>query len=1077
MKRLILAIAAALLTLGVGRAQTLETVLSTGLSEPYAVAVDVNNTYYVADSANNRILKYFNDNNTTTNIAGLAGSSGKGYVDGPGHLARFFNPQGIVAVRDGLAIADSGNQRIRLMSTNGIVTTLAGSGSVGSADGAGTTASFNFPAGLAADAAGNIYVADLGNNSIRKIDTANNVTTIATGFFRPSGVTVGEGGRLFVADSGNHSIMTFVEGQAPTVFAGSGSRFFSGNKDSLIATNALFNNPRGLHWVGGTNQVLLVADSANKIVRRLYTNAVVGNISVETIASTAVAGLVNPVGITRDRVGSILIVDVGGGTLRRINATDAQVPVPSPRIGYVELVEDQFTGSFRSKLTVVSSGVFNNSIVVAIASEVGTETFYTVDGQEPNASNGLTPPPFREGDVSLPSPILDQSRAGASSDVTVKAIGTAVGRRSSDVVSARFQFQVANPAVIGNNPISVGLESLTANALLYYTTDGSEPTQASSLYVTGSRLNISNGTNDVTLKVRGFRNGFQPSRIVSQVFIYENVVTSTVGIPRDFNAGVGSKLVVPVQLNLAADDVLKSLQFRVEVKPIGAAPALPRAPVNLTINPDVDFVPLPAPTTNFFTGVFTRDYTDGTATGLLVGYLTTNSAFSMTASGTAAVLQIPMPLNAAEGDKYSIEVLFPSGTSDGLSTPVVIRPLVARTITITNIAFIAGDTAGSTWYNAGEFGNGNLNNNDVNNAFYASVGVRVPYAESDAFHAMNVFGADLAIGIEDWQLIFDRSLRVNTNNVVLKWSAGGFLASTPTELGSAANTAGEVLAQGSAGAAWTANATLSGKTMDNIQPGQTVDVPVTLDIVGGQTISALQFRATIQAPKGSGRFLGPVTYTPAAGIPGPTFSFNGDGTVAMGWPMGSFKPALAGKVALGSIRFNVPGDAKEGDAYVVRFQHAGALYAKEGFLFGSHNVQSLPSAVWVLGPAQSPPDIISDEWRAHFFGRLDNLLSGPFEDPDGDGKNNLQEFLQGSNPAKLLLHRLDSDWKKYQARGGFKLRWFAGEGKTYVVESSVDLTAWTTVATIKGLGDLREFVAENTPDPNRFYRVREVAAR
>lgn len=1070
MKRLILTIAAALMALGASQAQTLETVLSTGLAEPYAVAVDANNTYYIADSANNRILKYFTDNNTTTNIAGLSGSSGKGYVDGPGHLARFFNPQGIVAVRDGLAIADSGNQRIRLMSTNGVVTTIAGSGSVGSADGAGTAAAFNFPAGLAADAAGNIYVADLGNNSIRKIDPANNVTTIATGFFRPSGVTVGEGGRLFVADSGNHSIMTFVEGQAPTIYAGSGSRFFSGNKDSLIATNALFNNPRGLHWVGGTNQVLLVADSANKIVRRLYTNAVVANISVETIASTATAGLVNPVGITRDRIGSTLIVDVGGGTLRRINATDAQVPVPAPRIGYVEMVEDQFTGSFRSKLTVVTSAIFNNSVIVGIATEAGTETFYTVDGQEPNASNGLTPPPFREGDVSLPTSVLDLNRPGASSDVTIKAIGTAVGRRSSEVVSARFQFQVANPAVIGNNPVSVGLECLTASALIYYTTDGSEPTQASPLYVTGSKLNISNGTNDVTLKVRAFRNGFQPSRIVTQVFVFENVITSTVGIPRDFNAGIGSKLVVPVQLNLAADDVLKSLQFRVEVKPIGTAPALPRPPINLAINPDVDFFPLPAPTTNYVNGVFTRDYTVGNTTGLLVGYLTTNSFFNMTASGTAAVLQIPMPLTAVEGDKYSIEVLFPSGTSDGLANPVVIRPLVARTITITNIPFIGGDTAGSTWYNAGEFGNGNLNNNDVNNAFYASLGVRVPYAESDVFHAMNVFGADLAIGIEDWQLIFDRSLRVDTNNVVLKWSAGGFLVSTPTELGSGANTEGEVLAQGEG---WSANATISGKTLDNVQPGQSVDVPVTLDIVGGQTISALQLRASIQTPKGAAPFRGDVSYIPGPGIPAPALSLNLAGTVGMGWPMGSFKPSLSGKVNLGTIRFTVPASAQQGEAYVVRFQHASALYEKSGFRFGRHNVQSLPSAVWVLGPAQTPPDVISDEWRSHFFGRLDHPLSDPFSDPDGDGKNNLQEFLQGSNPAKLLLHRLDSDWKKRETRGGFKLRWFAGEGKTYVVESSTDLATWTTVATIKGLGDLREFVAENTPDPNRFYRVRE----
>src|SRR5687768_1105256 len=144
---------------------SLQNLVTGGLAEPYGVAVDAKNNYYITDSAHNRIAKYDPNSGVLTNVAGVFGEIGSN--DGPGVFAHFFSPQGIVSARGGMVVADSGNHLIRFVALDGRVTTIAGS-TLGFKDGAATTAQFNAPSGLAADTAGNIYVADLANNRIRK---------------------------------------------------------------------------------------------------------------------------------------------------------------------------------------------------------------------------------------------------------------------------------------------------------------------------------------------------------------------------------------------------------------------------------------------------------------------------------------------------------------------------------------------------------------------------------------------------------------------------------------------------------------------------------------------------------------------------------------------------------------------------------------------------------------------------------------------------------------------------------------------------------------------------------------------
>jgi sugar lactone lactonase YvrE len=176
---------------------------------------------YVADYDNHRIRKITSAGVVTT----LAGSGTGTFADGTGTSASFRNPYGVAVDSSGnVYVADQLNQRIRKITSAGVVTTLAGNGTAAFADGTGTSARFNSPQGVAVDSAGNVYVADYNNQRIRKITSAGVVTTLAgqttpgstdgTGtnarFNGPTGIAVTSGGILYVVDSDNNRIRKIV---------------------------------------------------------------------------------------------------------------------------------------------------------------------------------------------------------------------------------------------------------------------------------------------------------------------------------------------------------------------------------------------------------------------------------------------------------------------------------------------------------------------------------------------------------------------------------------------------------------------------------------------------------------------------------------------------------------------------------------------------------------------------------------------------------------------------------------------------------------------------------------------------
>jgi DNA-binding beta-propeller fold protein YncE len=186
-------------------------------SDPFGVAVDPRGTVFVADGGDSNRIRRIERDGTVSTFAG----GREGYADGAGAAAAFHTPSALALDRFGnLYVADTGNHAIRKIAPDGSVTTLAGDGQPGDADGRGAAARFRAPVGLALDQHGNVYVADTYNDRIRRITPEGVVTTLAGGvrpgnadgpaidaaFDTPSAIAVGKDGSLFVADTGNNAI-------------------------------------------------------------------------------------------------------------------------------------------------------------------------------------------------------------------------------------------------------------------------------------------------------------------------------------------------------------------------------------------------------------------------------------------------------------------------------------------------------------------------------------------------------------------------------------------------------------------------------------------------------------------------------------------------------------------------------------------------------------------------------------------------------------------------------------------------------------------------------------------------------
>lgn len=305
-----------------------------------SIAIGPDDTIYVADANNQRIRMVRQSGGaapTTWTVSTLAGSGNAGFAEGTGGAAMFNNPQGIAVGPTGIVyVADTANNRVRRIATDGTVSTLAGDGTPGLQNGPGNQARFNAPQGVAADSAGNVYVADTGNSAVRKIDPAGTVTSLAgdgsvgsndspgARFDGLIGIAVdGQSVFVYLADSGNHRIRRL--DTAGTVITVSGAE--RGFKDGSAA-QARFAEPSGIAI--DSDGKIIITDTVNSLIRSVDPDLAASgsNDAVTTLAGTGVRGLTDglgnaarfftPRGLAISNSSAIVVADAGNNVLRRV---------------------------------------------------------------------------------------------------------------------------------------------------------------------------------------------------------------------------------------------------------------------------------------------------------------------------------------------------------------------------------------------------------------------------------------------------------------------------------------------------------------------------------------------------------------------------------------------------------------------------------------------------------------------------------------------------------------------------------------------------------------------------------------
>lgn len=263
----------------------------TMLSDPFGVAVDDDGAVYVADAGeSNRIQKITTEGIVTT----LAGGK-EGFADGAGSQASFHTPSSLAIDSAGdLYVADTGNNRIRKVTPEGVVSTIAGDGTAGYVDGAAAQARFNGPVGVAVDQDGSVYVADTYNDRVRKISKDGQVTTMAGTFNTPCALVVASDGSVIVADTGNNQLQKIsTDGNVSTLtinhtdlsrpiglaitydnflyvteFDRSRVIQITPDNESYTIASGDFNQPTGVTVNANTHE-LYVADNGHYLVRKL----------------------------------------------------------------------------------------------------------------------------------------------------------------------------------------------------------------------------------------------------------------------------------------------------------------------------------------------------------------------------------------------------------------------------------------------------------------------------------------------------------------------------------------------------------------------------------------------------------------------------------------------------------------------------------------------------------------------------------------------------------------------------------------------------------------------------------------
>lgn len=317
--------------------------LNTSFNYPQKIVTDASGNIYVADQKNHRIRKVTAQGVVTT----IAGNGNQGNADGQGADAQFNQPIGITVDGNGnLYIADAGNNSIRKITASGMVSTLAGGSGGGFADGTGSTAQFNYPFGITVDASGNLLVADLGNNRIRKVTQSGVVTT-----FAGNGQTILVNGPLATATMYNANSIT-IDPKSGNIYVSQDSFIRKITPDGQVSVLAGSTNQlNGAGYIDGPGLVakfyyiyqmavdkdgnIFAADYNNHVIRKITPDGYVSTYAGKRYAGTVIptpyqdgppstALFARPSGIAIDKDGNLIVSEQDGNHIRKIS----EIPLP-----------------------------------------------------------------------------------------------------------------------------------------------------------------------------------------------------------------------------------------------------------------------------------------------------------------------------------------------------------------------------------------------------------------------------------------------------------------------------------------------------------------------------------------------------------------------------------------------------------------------------------------------------------------------------------------------------------------------------------------------------------------------------
>ena len=950
----------------------------------------------------------------------------------PGCLPLFSGPSGVAldASFTRLFVADTVNDAVEVVNLNLNQTTNF----LGPAQGIAQ------PVDVLVDAADNLYVLNRGtgsNGSVLRFDPFGNLLgTNASGLVSPSAFALDSSDDLYITSQGG-TIQRFSSGQAKTIAT------LTGGAGVQLQGIALFDD--------GT---IAVSDSANHVLWQVDPSS--GTASLLT-------GAIGVPGTT-----------LGGATFARLN----QPQRLARAVGNLLVVAD---GGNNRLVVVDRSGSVTNTLV-----STNSQVWYGRGGDPHTPGDSLFVPMASPVAVALGTGggVFD-SEPATHSLREVLATGLANPGPGGGGVSTNL---VVLPPVIdpasasGYYPMGRLIQVSSVSSNVFYTTDGSEPTTNSAQVVMNGMTGLIhwfNLSNDVSgLQVKAFV-GTNASAIASG----QTPATNTIGVPIPspagfVPAGIGSTIVLPMVVSLQPGVQVESYQFRVEIAPDDSSPPIGSGFQTLPVSGN-DFLPLvTAARGNVALSLPGQAYSSGRTSGLAIS-TADNGSYDFQRFAVVAMLCVHIPSSASIGNSYSLSVTNPSATSDGLGANVGLTPMPPVTILVTNLPYTVGNSASplGAWYNAGEFGDTNLDNADVNNAFCAAAGLRVPYAFSDVFNAMDAYppdadgfvGGDGQIRYLDWQVILQRSLRLDTNDWSRGWSPGGVLTnftvslqpqpmlSTPHPLVSTP---------------WFRQALVGAVSLGQVLPGANVAVPVYVEVTDGATLAGLQFRAVVTAANGAPALTQAPQFSPNAGVPAPSIqqSFQ-PGEMAFGWPLGSFSFQPLSSNFLGFITFAIPASALQGQSYGLSFANADGAPD----LQTQYDLETRSASVTVQGAAV-PASICSDEWKLNFFGSLTDPRAADLADPDGDGMPNWMEFLAGTSPidptSKLEFSSAQRSMVDGQAQA--LLSWLTAPGRAYQVLRSPQPAGgpWGVVATVSGNGGVAAWADTNAPAAAAYYRLR-----